>query len=162
MIKTEPEEIVIREARIEDLRAILRLIAQHRAADAQEARWTYREFFRKGARPRDRVFVAEKAGRIVGVSGFWYDLYTDNGVYWLNWTYVHPRQRSQGVGGKLLTKVLSALRKKRARKLFADTSSNPSYHRALQFYRAHGFKREGTLRDYYEPGEDQIIFGKEL
>ena len=162
MNQSRAGKVTIRKACAQDQKPILNLIGKHRAADARQARQTYREYFQAGARPRDLVFVAEKESQIVGVSGFWYDEYSDYGVYWLNWTYVHPQHRSQGIGDLLLRHVLSALRKKRARKLFVDTSANPSYQRGLRFYLAHGFKLEGILRDYYGPGEDQIILGKEL
>jgi ribosomal protein S18 acetylase RimI-like enzyme len=162
MNKADKEKIVIRSARAEDQVAILRLIGRHRAADEEQAQWTYREFFKMGKRPKDQVFVAEKEGRVVGVSGFWYDDNSDNGVYSLNWTYVDTRLRSTGIGSKLMARVYRELAKKRARKLYVETSSKNTYRDALRFYLNDGFKLEGILRDYYGPGEDQIILGKEI
>jgi GNAT superfamily N-acetyltransferase len=155
-------KLIIRRARPEDQSATLRLIARHRTADAKQARKTYREQLQTGKRLRDRVFAAEQDGRIVGVSGFWYDDDSGYGVYSLNWTYVDQRLQRQGIGSKLMAKVDNELRKRHARKLYVQTSNRKLYQDALQFYLRNGFKREAVLRDYYDRGEDQIILGKEL
>jgi ribosomal protein S18 acetylase RimI-like enzyme len=162
MSSTNINRVTIRKACASDQTDILTLIARHRSADARQAKQTYTDFFASTRRRRDQVFVAVILNKIVGVSGYWYDGYTDNGVYWLNWTYVDRRYHSQGIGDKLLRRVFKELRGKRTRKLYVDTSSRDSYRAALRFYLQHGFRLEGILRDYYEPGEDQIILGKEL
>jgi len=99
---------------------------------------------------------------IIGVSGYWYDEYADSGVYWLGWTYVDPSCQGQGIGQKLLHRVIQDLKKKKARKLYVDSSSRRLYRQAIRFYLANGFKKEGVFNDYYQKGEDQIVLGKEL
>ena len=53
-------------------------------------------------------------------------------------------------------------RRRGARKLYLNTSSHSLYKNAVRFYQDHGFKWEGSLRDYYRRGEDVIILGKNL
>jgi ribosomal protein S18 acetylase RimI-like enzyme len=65
-------------------------------------------------------------------------------------------------GRKLLKFVFNELKGTEAEKLFVDTSSNRFYRKAVKIYLDNGFNLEATLRDYYEKGEDQLIFGHEL
>jgi len=154
--------VVIQKARPRDQGEIFRLIAEQRRADAGQASRTYRDYFTRQKRPRDQVLVARTQGKIIGVSGYWHDDYSDSGIYWLGWTYVPPGFQGRGIGQKLLDRVIQELKKRKARKLYADTSSRPLYRRALRFYRANGFKREGRFKDYYQKGEDQMVMGKEI
>ena len=155
-------QIRIQEAKRQDQREIFRLIARQRQADADHAALTYHRHFNLKQRPRDRVFVARAGKEIIGVTGFWYDDYAESGIYWLGWTYVDPNHQRQGIGRKLLDRVIRELKKKKARKLYVDTSSRRLYRPAIRFYLANGFKREGRFKDYYQKGEDQIVLGKEL
>ena len=154
--------VVIQEAKRQDQDEIFRLIARQRQADATGAGLTYHRHFNLKQRPRDRVFVARLGSEIIGVTGYWYDDYAESGIYWLGWTYVDPKYQRQGIGQKLLDRVIRELKKKKARKLYVDTSSRSLYRPAIRFYLANGFKREGRFKDYYQRGEDQIVMGKEL
>jgi ribosomal protein S18 acetylase RimI-like enzyme len=154
--------VAIQEAKEQDQKEIFRLIARQRQADAIRAGLTYHRHFHLKQRPRDRVFVARRGREIIGVSGYWYDDYAESGVYWLGWTYVDRNYQGQGIGQKLLDRVIQELKKKKARKLYVDTSSRNLYRQAIRFYLANGFKREGRFKDYYQNGEDQIVMGKEL
>jgi len=165
MMRPKPQErlrVEIREAKKQDQPEIFRLIARQRKADASGAGRTYHRHFNLKQRPKDRVFVARAGREIIGVSGYWYDDYAESGVYWLGWTYVDRRYQRQGIGQKLLDRVVQELKKNKARKLYVDTSNRSSYGPALRFYRANGFKREGRFKNYYQRGEDQIVMGKEL
>jgi len=155
-------QIRIQAAKRQDQPEIFRLIARQRQADATGAGLTYHRQFSLKQRPKDRVFVARLGSEIIGVSGYWYDDYAESGIYWLGWTYVDPKYQRQGIGQKLLDRVIRELKKKKARKLYVDTSSRGLYRQAIRFYLANGFKREGKFKDYYQKGEDQIVMGKEL
>lgn len=155
-------QIRIQAAKKQDQQEIFRLIARQRPADAVDAGSTYRRHFHLNLRPRDRVFVARAGKEIIGVTGYWYDDYAESGIYWLGWTYVDRKFQGQGVGQKLLDRVVRELKKKKGRKLYVDTSSRSLYRKAIKFYLANGFKREGKFKDYYQKGEDQIVMGKEL
>ena len=152
----------IQPAKKQDQTEIFRLIARQRQADASDAESTYHRHFNLKLRPRDRVFVARFGKEIIGVTGYWYDDYAESGVYWLGWTYVDRKYQRQGIGQKLLDRVIRELKKQKARKLYVDTSSRSLYRPAIRFYLANGFKREGKFKDYYQKGEDQIVMGKEI
>ena len=155
-------QLRIQAAKRQDQPEIFRLIARQRPADATGAGLTYHRQFSLKQRPKDRVFVARLGSEIIGVSGYWYDDYAESGIYWLGWTYVDLKFQRQGIGQRLLDRVIRELKKKKARKLYVDTSSRSFYRQALRFYLANGFKREGKFKDYYQKGEDQIVMGKEI
>ncbi len=143
--------------------AALGVIRQHDELDASYAKRYYDEYFYSKARSKDRVLVAvTPRNRVIGVTGYFFDIKEPRGVFWLAWTYVLPAFRRFGVGSKLLGAVERELRAKNARKLYLNTSSHSLYKGAIRFYLDHGFKWEGYLRDYYHKGEDVIILGKAL
>lgn len=141
---------------------MLRLIRIHDTRDARYAVRYYRSYFRRWRRGWDKVIVAESAEKIVAVSGYFYDNRETLGIYWLGYTYVDPQYHGYGVGSQLLNYIVRDLKRRNARKLFLATSSNSIYGGAVSFYTNHGFRWEGTLKDLYAPGEDQIIMGKDL
>ena len=131
--------------------------------DKKYAERYYREFFdNRHCRPKDEVFVGVVNGRIVGVTGYCPDLQESDDIHWLNWFYVHKHFLNHGYGGLLLDHVIEILKTKKARKLYVDTTSNKLYEDAKALYESRGFIPEGTLKDYYGKGEDQIIYGMSL
>ncbi len=43
-----------------------------------------------------------------------------------------------------------------------ETSGLPTFQRTRAFYRRSGYEQEARIRDYYEPGDDMILFRKDL
>ena len=54
------------------------------------------------------------------------------------------------------------MRSLQIRRVLLDTSNDPKHARAIAMYERFGFKLEGTLPDYYQPGESMVIFGLTL
>ncbi len=74
---------------------------------------------------------------------------------------VHPEQRRQGLGRRLLTRALHLARRKGA--LVAWLEARPSNAPALALYHSLGFKEAGRRPRYYrETGEDALILVSEL
>ena len=153
---------MIREIRKEEIRSVFRFIQMHDTQDARYAKRYYKDYFRRWGRGWDKVIVAERAGQLIGVSGYFYDNKEAQGIYWLGFTYIHPRYHGYGIGTQFLRYLQADLKRRKARKLFLATSSNAIYGGAVSFYTNHGFRWEGTLKDFYGLGEDQIIMGKDL
>lgn len=151
-----------------DLDEVLRIIRLHDSDDYRAARQTFEHYEFDGPIADSAFFVLvdraepDQEPRPLGVSGYWAGDYEARGIYWLDWTYVNPFVQGRGYGSALLGCVIETLEELEARKLFVATSSLPKYESALAFYRRHDFEREGTLVDYYAPGEDQIILGRPI
>lgn len=154
----------IRHARREDMRAIEEIFRSYEPAhDWTYARKYYEDFFGAPERHReDAVLVGISEGRVVGVIGFNVDRYEASDIYWLGWFYVHRDERGQKHGARLLKQVIREVKRRGGRKLFTDTSSYAFYKGAHRRYKDLGFRAEARLRDFYEKGEDQVIYGMAL
>lgn len=150
-----------------DTAAVIKIIKAHDSFDGERSQWYFDEYFEDDIRVRSEteenyVAVDEKSGTVMGVCGFGPDKYKTPEMYWLNWFYVDEQFRRDGLGTKLYEHALSRLRRQKCRKLYLDTSSDPIYEAALAFYKRNGFREEGRLTDYYDEGEDFLIYGLEL
>lgn len=81
-------------------------------------------------------------------------------VYDLYWIIIHPAYQNQGAGSLLLNYTEQDLKRRQARLLLIETSSLPAYAKPRAFYSKHGFREIARIKDYYEQGDDKIIFGK--
>lgn len=154
----------IRLMRPDDLDEVLRLIRLHDSDDYKAARasFAHTDFHAPPEHIAHAVLLDPQDQRPVAVSGYYVDDLEAQGVYWLGWTYVNPFFRGKGYGGAVMEWVLTALQHMGARKCFLSTSSLPKYQTAVGFYERYGFVTEGRLKDFYAPGEDQLIMGADL
>ena len=151
----------------DDIVAVVAIIRAHDAFDGQRSQWYFNEYFGDKQRmhsddQQNHVVVHRETGAVVGVCGFSPDKYKTPNIFWLNWLYIDSGYQRQGLGGMLLEHALHCLRSRNCRKLYLDTSSDPKYQPAMDFYAKAGFDVEGRLKDYYDPGEDYLILGKVL
>jgi len=130
--------------------------------DTDSAAKYYRAFFNNHIWSQHEVFVGEIGDKVVGVTGYCPDSEETEGIFWLNWFYVHKDFNKHGYGGQLLDYVIKKLKNKEARKLFVNTTSYRFYKSARDFYKDKGFKEEGILKDFYEKGEHQVFYGMSL
>jgi ribosomal protein S18 acetylase RimI-like enzyme len=157
-------KIDIMDAGKQNLRAILNLIKDYEWYDLEFAKRYFEIYFDKSKiTEKDKVYVAKKDDKVIGVSGFSRDYFSTDYSYWLGWFVVSEEYRgnkSYNVASKLLKKVESELKKRGIRKLFVNTGDK--YLRAKSFYAKNGFRTEAVLRDYYYKGEDELILSKTL
>lgn len=84
------------------------------------------------------------------------------GCYDLYWIAVDRKYSGRGVGSELLVGMEEYLGKKNVRRIYADTSSTAPYEAARCFYEKFGFEVDSVLDDFYRPGDDKIIYRKEV
>lgn len=84
------------------------------------------------------------------------------GTYDLYWIVVDPASQGTGVGSQLLHEVESRLTAHSARLLVVETSSRADYAPTRGFYERRGYTRAATIPGYYAPGDDLVIYTKEL
>ena len=84
------------------------------------------------------------------------------GVYDVYWVIVDPKQRGKGMGKLLMRHIEALLHKAGARKMIVETSSLSTYEAARGFYEGAGFAKEAVLKDFFKPGDDKLIYVKNL
>jgi ribosomal protein S18 acetylase RimI-like enzyme len=84
------------------------------------------------------------------------------GTYDLYWLVVDPARQCTGVGTRLVEAVEQGLVADGARLIVVETSSLPEYASTRAFYERRGYTRAATLRAYYAPGDDLVVYRKDL
>jgi len=85
-----------------------------------------------------------------------------SGTYDLYWIAVDPSLHRGGVGRRLLVASEEAIRTLGGRLLVLETSGLPAYEPTRKFYLATGYTLEATLKDFYNAGDDLVVFTKHL
>ena len=121
--------------------------------------WPARSFqFELTDNPASRSWVAESQGRVVAMIVVW--LIVDE-VH-VATIATHPDFRRQGIGARLLTHALKAVKAEGAQRGFLEVRA--SNETAQEMYRRFGFVQDGRrLRYYKDNNEDAILMSlKEL
>ena len=84
------------------------------------------------------------------------------GTHDLYWIVVDPKRQGAGIGAQLLRHVERLLAVDGVRLLVAETSGRPDYELTRRFYEKHGFTRAATIPGYYAPGDDLVVYTKDL
>lgn len=75
---------------------------------------------------------------------------------------VHPAVQGGGLGRLLMRHVEALLAGRGERILLVETSGLPSFEGTRRFYSRLGYEEEARIRDFYQAGEDKVIFRKQL
>ena len=75
---------------------------------------------------------------------------------------VHPDCQGKGIGTSMLRYIEQKLSDRGERILLVETSSLAGFERSRNFYRKCGFEKEAQIREFYQAGEDKIVFRKPL
>ncbi len=75
---------------------------------------------------------------------------------------VHPDHQGKGYGKALMQHMEQELTALGERILLVETSGLDSFKDTRHFYGAIGYGLEATIRDFYQAGENKIVFRKEL
>jgi ribosomal protein S18 acetylase RimI-like enzyme len=80
----------------------------------------------------------------------------------LYWIVVDRQRQGIGVGSQLLNEVERRLMADGRRLVVVETSSRTDYRPTRAFYEARGYTRVATIPAYYAPGDDLVIYTKDL
>lgn len=80
----------------------------------------------------------------------------------LYWLVVDAAVRGRGLGRALVAGFEAHLRARGGRRIRVETSSLEGQGGASRFYESTGYQRAGLIPDFYRPGDDLLIFSKEL
>ena len=126
--------------------------------DTIEELWT--EFVTKGDEKSWYHFlIARREGRVLGFGCYGRRPLTE-GTFDLYWIGVAQEAHGQGIGKVLLKEVEERVRGLGGRLLIAETAGRPEFEPTRRFYLSTGYELEARLRDFYQPGDDLVIFTK--
>ena len=80
----------------------------------------------------------------------------------LYWIVVDRDKQGSGIGTQLLGEVERRLAADGRRLVVVETSSRSDYVPTRAFYEARGYTRAATIPAYYAPGDDLVIYTKDL
>ncbi|MGB5636047.1 MAG: GNAT family N-acetyltransferase [Waterburya sp.] len=75
---------------------------------------------------------------------------------------VHPDYQGKGYGSSLLRYIEQMLAARGERLLLVETSSLARFEPTRGFYQKCGYEKEAQIREFYQAGEDKIVFRKSL
>jgi ribosomal protein S18 acetylase RimI-like enzyme len=80
----------------------------------------------------------------------------------LYWIVVERERQGRGIGTTVLAAVEQRLTTQNARLVVVETSSRTDYRPTRAFYETRGYTRTATIPGYYAPGDDLVIYTKDL
>jgi GNAT superfamily N-acetyltransferase len=114
-----------------------------------------------GADEGHRCFVLEENGEKLGFEYHAAEAMTE-GTWILWWIVVKPKTQGKGIGGRLMQFAEHDAKALGARVMYLYTSSLPHSELTRKFYLKQAYEQEGRLRDFYAPGDHQVVFRKAL
>lgn len=105
--------------------------------------------------------VADGGGTVLGYV-CWGETACTRGTYDLYWVAVAPGTQGKGVGRALMAHAEEEMRKVGGRLCVVETSSLPKYEPTRAFYLRIAYTEEARIGDYYQPGDDLVIYTKKL
>ena len=82
--------------------------------------------------------------------------------YDLYWIVADKNFSRKGIGRELLEYMEGFVVRKKARRIYLDTSSGAAYKAARSFYEKHGYRLVYVLEDFYRESDHKMIYMKEL
>jgi D-alanine-D-alanine ligase len=80
----------------------------------------------------------------------------------LYWIAVDKSFHGRKIGRTLLEETEKLIRQAGGRQVYIETSNRHHYAPTRGFYLRCGYRQEALLRDFYAPGDDKVIYVKEL
>jgi ribosomal protein S18 acetylase RimI-like enzyme len=118
------------------------------------------EFF--SGESMEKWFVIENDDKkVIGVAFCSPERMTE-GTWNLLMIAVHPDAQGRGAGKQLISYAEKLVRSLDARILLVETSGLPEYQRTRDFYPKCGYSQVALIPEYYDKGDDKIIFMKSL
>ncbi|XUW99361.1 MAG: GNAT family N-acetyltransferase [Dehalogenimonas sp.] len=84
------------------------------------------------------------------------------GNWEIYWAAVNPSEQGQGIGQELMRQAEEGIKRHGGWQITLETSSTPLYEKTRRFHMKCGFKEIVRIPDFYDRGDDLVIFFKKL
>ena len=108
------------------------------------------------------IVVAENEGHEVTGYMTWGPTPMTIGTYDLYWMAVSPRHQGHGYGRRLVEWLEAKVAELKGRLIIIETSSTLRYEPTRRFYLGLDYRETARIPDYYQPGDDRVIYTKHL
>jgi ribosomal protein S18 acetylase RimI-like enzyme len=107
------------------------------------------------------LFAEDPEGAVSGYTCFG-EIPCTVGSYDLYWIAVDPARRRAGLGKLLLRATEHAIAARGGRAVYIETSNRALYDPTRRFYLACGYTEQAVLKDFYNDGDDKVIYARRL
>ncbi|MFH1789255.1 MAG: KamA family radical SAM protein [Candidatus Altiarchaeota archaeon] len=111
--------------------------------------------------PTYTFICAEEEGKVAGFACYGKDSIADKLVE-IYWIAVSPDYRRKGVGRLLISHIEDEARRDKIRMIVTETESDRLYSNTRRFYEACGYAQKARIEDFYEEGDDKVIYAKRM
>lgn len=160
------EWVLREEARESDIAAVVEMARGtgfFREDEVAVAEELVRDRVEKGGESWYRfVFAERRAG--AGASGFacFGPIACTKGSWDLYWIVVAKEAQGEGLGKRLMRESEERVRAAGGRAVYVETSSQEKYLPTRRFYAACGYEEAARLKDFYDVGDDKVVYVKRL
>ncbi len=84
------------------------------------------------------------------------------GTFDVYWIAVDPTMQGEGIGSEMLNFAEDDISRHNGRLITIYTSSQEKYSPTRNFYLKRGYHEGARIRDYYRPGDDLVIYVKQI
>ena len=106
-------------------------------------------------------FAAEENGMVLSIA-YCAPMTFTNGTYNLYAIGVHNDYQGKGIGKNMMSYLENKLRSEGHRILIVETSGTDTLALTREFYQKCGYRREASIQDFWDDGDDKIVFWKKL
>jgi len=107
------------------------------------------------------VFMEDSADNLLG-----YTCYGEIGCtrqrYDIYWMAIRNDMRGKGLGKLLMTDTEKQIALKKGEIIYLETSSRELYLPTRMFYEKIGYIKEAEIKDFYDDGDNKVIYSKRL
>lgn len=119
------------------------------------------EGFLEADAPEDLWLTCEADGVAIGLCYARPEMLAD-GTWNMLAIAVRPDCQGKGAGAAMAKHLEDMLRQDDQRVLIVDTSGTDAFSQTRAFYAKNGYTEEARIRDFWAPGDDKVIFWKQL
>jgi len=145
----------------DQIMAVAREVQVFTTEEVDTVRELLDEYVAKGDASGYHFLSCRLERRVVGFACYGARALT-RGAFDLYWIGTSSSAQRRGVGAALIARVEQNVQTMGGRLLIVETSSLPEYEPARHFYESHGYRRQAVVEDFYDEGDNLVMYTKKL